>query len=246
PGAVGARRRHVPPLGPGVPPVPGLAAVRLQGAHPRTLAMGAPGDRAPRPDAGHRVLQQLLPRGRDPGRHLRRAGARPQHRRGASRAARSGLRGLFRGCRLLVGHLRLAARQHHLRRRGLPAGRLVVLRVAVRRARPRGGPGHPARPRGPYAARRLPRHAPSSATLGWRNAFRSRPNTVTKPINFTNGPKGITPISRPPTPFGIPYGEFFYFLALLIVVAVIIVNRRLGDFHMGRAWEASREDELAA
>ena len=33
---------------------------------------------------------------------------------------------------------------------------------------------------------------------------------------------------------------------MLIVVAVIIVNRRLEDSHIGRAWEAIREDELAA
>src|SRR5437879_3011919 len=71
-------------------------------------------------------------------------------------------------------------------------------------------------------------------------------NNSPKPINLTNGPKPITPIARPPTPFGLPYGEYFYFLALLIVVAVVIVNRRLEDSHIGRAWEAIREDELAA
>src|SRR5207245_9956943 len=37
-----------------------------------------------------------------------------------------------------------------------------------------------------------------------------------------------------------------YFLAVLIVVAVSIVNRRIEDSHSGRAWEAIREDELAA
>ena len=83
-------------------------------------------------------------------------------------------------------------------------------------------------------------------TLGFGEVIRVLANNLDKPINFTNGPKGITPISRPPTPFGIPYGEFFYFLALLIVVAVIVVNRRLEDSHIGRAWEAIREDELAA
>ena len=83
-------------------------------------------------------------------------------------------------------------------------------------------------------------------TLGFGEVIRVLANNLDKPINFTNGPKGITPISRPPTPFGMPYGEFFYFLALLIVVAVIIVNRRLEDSHVGRAWEAIREDELAA
>src|SRR3989454_11793937 len=83
-------------------------------------------------------------------------------------------------------------------------------------------------------------------TLGFGEVIRVLANNLDKPINFTNGPKGITPISRPPTPFGLPYGEYFYFLALLIVVAVVIVNRRLEDSHIGRAWEAIREDELAA
>ena len=83
-------------------------------------------------------------------------------------------------------------------------------------------------------------------TLGFGEVIRVLANNLDKPINFTNGPKGITPITRPPTPFGMPYGEYFYFLALLIVVAVIIVNRRLEDSHIGRAWEAIREDELAA
>jgi branched-chain amino acid transport system permease protein len=47
-------------------------------------------------------------------------------------------------------------------------------------------------------------------------------------------------------PFGLPYAEAFYFLVLLIVIVVILVNRRLEDSHIGRAWEAVREDELAA
>src|SRR5438477_12452409 len=48
-------------------------------------------------------------------------------------------------------------------------------------------------------------------TLGFGEVIRVLANNLDKPINLTNGPKGITPISRPPTPFGIPYGEFFYF-----------------------------------
>jgi branched-chain amino acid transport system permease protein len=83
-------------------------------------------------------------------------------------------------------------------------------------------------------------------TLGFGEVIRVLANNLDKPINFTNGPKGITPIARPPAPFGLPYGEYFYFLALLIVVAVVIVNRRLENSHIGRAWEAIREDELAA
>ena len=83
-------------------------------------------------------------------------------------------------------------------------------------------------------------------TLGFGEVIRVLANNLDKPINFTNGPRGITPIGRPPAPFGISYGEFFYFLVLLIVAVVILVNRRLEDSHVGRAWEAIREDELAA
>jgi branched-chain amino acid transport system permease protein len=83
-------------------------------------------------------------------------------------------------------------------------------------------------------------------TLGFGEVIRVLANNLDKPINLTNGPKGITPIGRPPLPFGIPYSEGFYFLVLLIVVVVIVVNRRLEDSHIGRAWEAIREDELAA
>jgi branched-chain amino acid transport system permease protein len=83
-------------------------------------------------------------------------------------------------------------------------------------------------------------------TLGFGEVIRVLANNLDKPINITNGPKGITPIVRPPAPFGISYGEFFYFLVLAIVVVVLLVNRRLADSHLGRAWEAMREDELAA
>jgi branched-chain amino acid transport system permease protein len=83
-------------------------------------------------------------------------------------------------------------------------------------------------------------------TLGFGEVIRVLANNLDKPINFTNGPKGITPITRPPTLLGVAYSEYFYLLVLLIVVAVILVNRRLEDSHIGRAWEAIREDQLAA
>jgi branched-chain amino acid transport system permease protein len=83
-------------------------------------------------------------------------------------------------------------------------------------------------------------------TLGFGEVIRVLANNLDKPINLTNGPKGITPIGRPPVPFGISYAEGFYFLVLLIVGVVILVNRRLEDSHIGRAWEAIREDEVAA
>ena len=96
-------------------------------------------------------------------------------------------------------------------------------------------------------------------TLGFGEVIRVLANNLDKPINFTNGPQGITPITRPPlffnpalqalgidAPASVLYPLYFYFLVLLIVMVVIMVNRRLEDSHIGRAWEAIREDELAA
>jgi branched-chain amino acid transport system permease protein len=83
-------------------------------------------------------------------------------------------------------------------------------------------------------------------TLGFGEVIRVLANNLDKPINFTNGPKGITPIGRPPLPAGLTYDTFFYFLVLAIVAVVIMVSRRLEDSHIGRGWEAIREDEVAA
>jgi len=83
-------------------------------------------------------------------------------------------------------------------------------------------------------------------TLGFGEVIRVLANNLDKPINVTNGPRGITPISRPPLPLEVSYAVGFYFLVLVIVVVVILVNRRLEDSHIGRAWEAMREDQLAA
>ena len=96
-------------------------------------------------------------------------------------------------------------------------------------------------------------------TLGFGEVIRVLANNLDKPINLTNGPQGITPISRPPlffqpllTAVGIPasptvlYPLYLYGIVLLIVGVVILVNRRLEDSHIGRAWEAIREDEVAA
>ncbi len=96
-------------------------------------------------------------------------------------------------------------------------------------------------------------------TLGFGEVIRVLANNLDKPINLTNGPQGITPITRPPlffepalqaigieAPPSVLYPLYFYFLVLVIVMVVILVNRRLEDSHIGRAWEAIREDELAA
>jgi branched-chain amino acid transport system permease protein len=96
-------------------------------------------------------------------------------------------------------------------------------------------------------------------TLGFAEVVRALVNNLDKPINLTNGPRGITPIVKPPLFFqpwleffGIHVAEatlypfYFYFLVVLFVFAVIVVTRRLEDSRIGRAWKAIREDELAA
>jgi branched-chain amino acid transport system permease protein len=96
-------------------------------------------------------------------------------------------------------------------------------------------------------------------TLGFGEVIRVLANNLDKPINITNGPKGITPISRPPIFFegqlrglgidpnpNVIYPLYLYFLVLLIVGVTVLVNRRLENSHIGRAWEAIREDQTAA
>ena len=96
-------------------------------------------------------------------------------------------------------------------------------------------------------------------TLGFGEVIRVLANNLDKPINFTNGPKGITPINRPPIFFApllrslgidpdpnVIYPLYLYALVLLIVGATVLANRRLEDSHIGRAWEAIREDQTAA
>jgi branched-chain amino acid transport system permease protein len=96
-------------------------------------------------------------------------------------------------------------------------------------------------------------------TLGFAEVVRALANNLDKPINFTNGPRGIAPIEKPPLFFqplleffGVRieparlYPLYFYLLVLLIVLVIIIVTRRLENSRIGRAWKAIREDEIAA
>jgi len=96
-------------------------------------------------------------------------------------------------------------------------------------------------------------------TLGFAEVVRALVNNLDKPINFTNGPKGISPIEKPPLFFQPTleffgaqiapaklYPLYFYFLVLFLVVVIILVTRRLEDSRIGRAWKAIREDEVAA
>lgn len=84
-------------------------------------------------------------------------------------------------------------------------------------------------------------------TLGFGEIIRIVLNNLDKPINITNGPKGITPI-EPPALFGLVLNQpvHYYFIVLIIVVLSIVVARRLDASRIGRAWAAIREDELAA
>ena len=96
-------------------------------------------------------------------------------------------------------------------------------------------------------------------TLGFAEVVRALVNNLDKPINLTNGPRGIAPIQRPPlffepllkvlgfqTDTAQLYPFYFYFLVLSLVLLIILVTRRLENSRIGRAWKAIREDEIAA
>ncbi|MHB1395110.1 MAG: branched-chain amino acid ABC transporter permease [Clostridia bacterium] len=84
-------------------------------------------------------------------------------------------------------------------------------------------------------------------TLGFAEIIRIVLNNMDKPINFTNGPKGLTPI-EPPALFGIVLNQpiHYYFIILILFSFTFIVATRLNNSRIGRAWTAIREDELAA
>ena len=84
-------------------------------------------------------------------------------------------------------------------------------------------------------------------TLGFGEIIRVFLNNMSRPVNITNGPQGITGID----PFA--FGGFrfstpimYYYVLLAVALAIIVVNLRLQNSRIGRAWEAIREDEIAA
>jgi branched-chain amino acid transport system permease protein len=84
-------------------------------------------------------------------------------------------------------------------------------------------------------------------TLGFGEIIRIFLNNLSQPVNITNGPRGIAGID----PFAVPGFSFdspisYYYLLLAIALGVILVNLRLQNSRIGRAWEAIREDETAA
>ncbi len=95
-------------------------------------------------------------------------------------------------------------------------------------------------------------------TLGFGEIIRVFLNNLSKPVNITNGPQGIARIdpfsfgsfsfAKPDTVLGLTFSGpiKYYYLLLAVLLVVILINVRLQDSRIGRAWEAIREDEIAA
>jgi len=95
-------------------------------------------------------------------------------------------------------------------------------------------------------------------TLGFGEIIRIFLNNLSQPVNITNGAQGIALID----PFRIDGFSFattqpiagltlngpikYYYFLLIILILVIVLNLRLQNSRIGRAWEAIREDEIAA
>lgn len=95
-------------------------------------------------------------------------------------------------------------------------------------------------------------------TLGFGEIIRIFLNNLNAPINVTNGAQGITLIdpirigdfsfAETSVIFGVELSgpQKYYFLLVALAILVIMVNVRLQDSRIGRAWQAIREDEVAA
>jgi len=95
-------------------------------------------------------------------------------------------------------------------------------------------------------------------TLGFGEIIRIFLNNLNAPINITNGPKGIARIdpimlfghqlSKPVDirGFSISGVMLYYYVFVIMALAVVFVGIRLQDSRIGRAWVAIREDEVAA
>jgi branched-chain amino acid transport system permease protein len=95
-------------------------------------------------------------------------------------------------------------------------------------------------------------------TLGFGEIIRIFLNNLSQPINITNGPQGITLIdpfrfgtfsfAKTETAAGLTFSGpiKYYYLLVIVMLVVIVINLRLQNSRIGRAWEAIREDEIAA
>lgn len=95
-------------------------------------------------------------------------------------------------------------------------------------------------------------------TLGFGEIVRIFMLNLDRPINITNGPKGLSQID-PIKIFGLNLGQrlkigdfvlqsvsLHYYLFMALVVVSVIICYRLERSRIGRAWMAIREDEIAA
>ncbi len=95
-------------------------------------------------------------------------------------------------------------------------------------------------------------------TLGFGEIIRVFMNNLDRPVNITNGPKGLQQIDsikmlgidlgKPGELFGFEMSSVtkYYYLFLALVVVSVIICYRLERSRIGRAWMAIREDEVAA
>lgn len=95
-------------------------------------------------------------------------------------------------------------------------------------------------------------------TLGFGEIVRIFMNNLDAPVNITNGPQGINRIdtfqvgdfvfgrSQEIFGFRITGPEKYYYLLLFFTIVIVIICARLQHSRIGRAWEAVREDEIAA
>jgi branched-chain amino acid transport system permease protein len=75
-------------------------------------------------------------------------------------------------------------------------------------------------------------------TLGFGEIVRIFLNNLSQPVNITRGPQGLAVVLSGPMKY--------YYLLLAVMLAIVVVNVRLQNSRIGRAWEAIREDETAA
>ena len=95
-------------------------------------------------------------------------------------------------------------------------------------------------------------------TLGFGEIIRIMLNNLNAPINFTNGPQGISRIdpiqvggvslNATQEIFGLtlPSVHLYFYLFLGFTLLIVLVSQRLEHSRIGRAWMAIREDEVAA
>lgn len=95
-------------------------------------------------------------------------------------------------------------------------------------------------------------------TLGFGEIIRILLRNLDRPVNLTNGPKGISSVdpvnllglnlARTQEIFGLrlPSVYLYYYLFAALVLLILFACLRLQDSRIGRAWMAIREDEDAA